>query len=35
MDEKVPGVVESVWKHFILERFKPYVESGAHKKPRR
>jgi len=35
MDDKVPGVVENVWKHFILERFKPYIESGAYKKPRR
>ena len=22
-------------KHFIIERFKPYIESGAYKKPRR
>ncbi len=35
MDDKVPGVVENVWKHFIIERFKPYIESGAYKKPRR
>ena len=35
MDDKVPGVVESVWRHFILERFKPHIESGAYKKPRR
>jgi penicillin V acylase-like amidase (Ntn superfamily) len=35
MDDRAPGAVESVWKHFILERFRPYVESGAHKKPRR
>ena len=35
MDDTVPGVVEKVWKHFILERFKPYVESGAYKKTKR
>lgn len=35
MDAEVPGIVEKVWKHFILERFKPYIESGAHKKLRR
>jgi hypothetical protein len=32
MDEKVPAVVERAWKHFIVERFKPYVESGTHRK---
>jgi uncharacterized protein YndB with AHSA1/START domain len=32
IDDKIPGVVEKVWKHFILERFKPYIESGAYKK---
>ena len=35
MDDAIPGVVEKVWKHFILERFKPYIESGAYKKARR
>ncbi len=25
-------VVEKVWDHFLFERFKPYVESGAYKK---
>jgi len=35
MDDKVPGIVENVWKHFIIERFKPYIESGAYKKSRR
>jgi uncharacterized protein YndB with AHSA1/START domain len=24
-------IVDAVWHHFILERFKPYIESGAHK----
>lgn len=31
MDASVAGVVESVWKHFLIERFKPYVEAGKHK----
>jgi len=35
IEAEVPGVVEKVWRHFILERFKPYIESGAHKKPGR
>jgi uncharacterized protein YndB with AHSA1/START domain len=35
MDDKIPGVIEKVWKHFILERFKPYIESGAYKKAQR
>jgi len=24
----VPAVVESVWRHYLVERFKPYVENG-------
>jgi hypothetical protein len=24
-------VVEGVWRHFLIERLKPYVESGKHK----
>jgi hypothetical protein len=23
----IPGLVESVWKHFLFDRFKPYVEG--------
>lgn len=34
MDDTIPGAVEKVWKHFILERFKAYIESGAYKKTR-
>jgi hypothetical protein len=26
-----PTVVEGVWKHFLIERFKPYVEAGKQK----
>lgn len=25
-----PAVVDGVWRHFIVERFKPWVESGAY-----
>lgn len=35
MDEKLPAMVEKVWRHFIIERFKPYIESGEYKKARR
>ncbi len=30
VEEGVPAIVESVWDHFIFERFKPYVESGEY-----
>ncbi len=26
-----PSVIEGAWKHFLIERFKPYVEAGKHK----
>lgn len=26
-----PRTVDSVWHHFLFERFRPYVESGGHK----
>lgn len=26
-----PDVVVKVWNHFLVERFKPYVEAGKHK----
>jgi hypothetical protein len=31
VDAGIGGIVESVWKHFLIERFKPYVEAGKHK----
>ena len=31
VDESWPGVIEGVWKHFLIERFKPYVEEGKHR----
>ncbi len=30
--EGIPAIVESVWRHFLVERFKPYVEAGKHLK---
>jgi len=27
MDEGIPKIIEQVWNHFIIERFKPYVEG--------
>jgi hypothetical protein len=32
MEEGIPMIVESVWYHFLFERFKPYIESGEYKK---
>ena len=35
IDEKTAQLVDGVWRHFIAERLKPYVESGANsKKPK-
>jgi uncharacterized protein YndB with AHSA1/START domain len=35
IDEKTAQLVDGVWHHFIAERLKPYVESGANsKKPK-
>jgi hypothetical protein len=31
VDPGWPEVVESVWRHFLIERFKPYVELGVYK----
>jgi hypothetical protein len=31
-DEKLQGIVENVWRHFLIERLKPYVERGEYKK---
>ena len=30
--EGLPQTVEGVWHHFLIERFKPYIESGEYKK---
>lgn len=31
LDDKTPKIVEGVWKHFIFERFVPYIQEGKHK----
>ncbi len=31
MSDALGGIVEGVWKHFLIEQFKPYVEAGKHK----
>ncbi len=28
-------IVEAVWQHFLVERLKPYIESGAHLKKKK
>ncbi len=30
IDEKTAGVVEDVWRHFLIGRLKPWVEGGQH-----
>lgn len=30
IDRKMAGIVQSVWRHFIIEQFTPYVERGDH-----
>ena len=30
MEEGLAGTVDQVWWHFLVERFKPHVESGRH-----
>jgi len=32
LEEGWAEIVDSVWKHFLVERLKPYVEQGKHKK---
>jgi len=34
IDESTAKIVDQVWHHFLVERFKPYIESGDYKKPR-
>ena len=31
VEDGLPAIVESVWKHFLFERFKLYIESGDYK----
>jgi hypothetical protein len=28
---QIPEAVDGVWKHFLIERFKPYIESGQYR----
>ena len=30
MEDGLSEIVENAWHHFLFDRFKPYVESGAH-----
>lgn len=30
VEEGIPALVESVWEHFIFDRFKQYIEEGKH-----
>ena len=32
LPEGVPEIVRKTWHHFMVERFKPYIESGRHRK---
>ena len=32
IDDGEDKIVDSVWHHFLFERLKPYIESGAYKK---
>ena len=29
-DPKWPSLIDNVWKHFIFEQFKPYIENGKY-----
>ena len=31
LDASLEGLVDQVWHHFIIERFKPWVEFGGHR----
>ena len=31
-DKDWPKAVDGVWRHFMIEQFKPYVEAGRHRK---
>jgi hypothetical protein len=31
LEDRWPNAIEAAWKHFLVERFKPYVEAGRHK----
>jgi hypothetical protein len=31
IEEGLPATIDSVWHHFLFERFKPYIEEGKNK----
>jgi hypothetical protein len=33
IDADLAAIVDQVWRHFLFERFGPYVESGRHRQP--
>ncbi|MBK7172175.1 MAG: hypothetical protein IPH84_02830 [Bacteroidales bacterium] len=33
VEEGIPAIVEKVWDHFLIERFKPFIEAGYVRKP--
>jgi len=35
VEESWGTLVESVWRHFLIERFKPYIESGEYREARK
>jgi len=35
VEESWGPTVETVWRHFLVERFQPYIESGAYRKARK
>jgi hypothetical protein len=32
VEEGLPTIVDRVWRHFLFEQFKPYIESGAYRR---
>lgn len=35
LDDGLDKIVDAVWRHFIVDRLKPYIESGAYKNKQR
>ena len=33
VEEGLPAIIDRVWRHFLFEQFKPYVEAGKHLRP--
>lgn len=32
LNPQLAGVIQSVWNHFLVERFEPYIRAGKHRK---